>query len=48
MKDKLKYIIENQDILIEKSKNAKEFSKKFNVKIVIKKWIEIFKEMDEI
>lgn len=48
MKDKLKYIIENQDVLVEKSKNAKEFSKKFNVKIVIKKWIEIFEEMDEI
>ena len=43
-----KFNLENDNVLIEKSKNAKEFSKKFNIDKIIEKWIEIFKEMDEI
>lgn len=45
-KNKLKELMDNQNKLEELSINAKEFSKEFQTDKIIKKWIELFKEMD--
>lgn len=45
-KNKIKYLLNHADILEKMSKNAKEFSKQFEVSEVVDKWEKIFLEME--
>lgn len=44
--DKLKMLMRDKDKLFELAKNCKEFNKQFQVEEIIKKWLELFKDID--
>lgn len=45
--NKLKELMSKNEELLKLSKNAKEFSNNFQIENIIRKWIEIFNEMDD-
>lgn len=46
-KEKLKELMNNKEKLKEFSKNAKEFSKSFQIENIVEDWIDLFKEIDK-